>query len=335
MSFSDDKSIDFVLPWVDGSDPAWAQEFEAYTKNLSGDKKKCRYRDWDILRYIFRGFEYFTPWVRRIYFVTWGHLPPWLETSHDKLRIIKHRDFLDNSTLPIFSCNPIEINLHRIHGISERFVYFNDDTLMLKPLKKNYFFSNGLPCDAMAFNAIYDSPIAHIKINDIRVINDNFAKFEVIRRNLLKMFNIHSDFIEIFKTMLLLPWPKMTGFYDPHQPQPFLKSTFEEVWEMAPSVLQQTSAAKIRSSADVNQYLFRYWQLCQGKFHPRSFCRTFSKMIESEGDVAEFYKKITSGQYEMICINDNISDDIFFESARDSIEEAIKQILPIKSSFEL
>ena len=334
MTQQNSSTVDFVLPWVDGADPDWQESFAKFAGGLPGDGRQCRYRDWGTLRYLFRGFEAFTPWVRKIYFVTWGHLPPWLNTEHDKLRVVHHSDFLKEDNLPIFSCNPIEVNLHRIKGLSDRFVYFNDDTFILRTLPKEHFFSSGLPCDAMGFNAIYDSPIAHIKINDISIINRHFAKSVVTKENFFKIFNYKNNVIEMLKTLLLIPWPKITGFYDPHQPQPFLRSTFEEVWNKERDILERTSATKIRSSADVNQYLFRYWQLCQGNFRTRSFHRTFSKMIESEADADEFCRKIQSGRYEMICINDNVSDDSVFEQSKRKITGAFEKLFPEKSTFE-
>ena len=75
-----ESAIDFVIPWVDGNDPEWRSEKNVYcgnNKSSSSEKdiRDERYRDWDNLQYWFRGVEKFTPWVRKIHFVTWGHLP--------------------------------------------------------------------------------------------------------------------------------------------------------------------------------------------------------------------------------------------------------------------
>jgi len=330
-----DNSIDFVLLWVNGDDPDWLEQFNLYAHHLDGDKRKCRFRDWDLLRYIFRAFEEYTPWVRRVHFVTWGHLPSWLNIAHTKLNIVKHSDFLDESILPVFSCNPIEINLHKIPGLAEKFVYFNDDMFILKAMSSAKFFKAGLPRDIMALDVISDSPIAHIKINDIQVIQRHFNKMSVVRHNFFKIFNHKYRFREIVKTLLLSPWPAITGFFDQHQPQPFLKSTYSEVWQKESSVLQRTAGSKIRSCNDVNQYLFRYWQLCKGSFYPASYSRYYSNLLSGYDDAAIFNRKIVSGKYEMVCINDNIADDKIFSQCREMIDKAFRQILPSKSSFEV
>lgn len=333
MSFEPD--VDFVLPWVDGNDPAWLEQFNQYASVSSGDKKKYRFRDWDNLQYIFRGFEFFTDWVRKIHFVTWGHLPPWLKIDHPKLNIVRHQDFLPEEILPIFSSHPIEINLHRIPGLSEKFVYFNDDTFLLKQLKKERFFKKDLPRDLLSFSIISISPIAHIKINNIQAVNRNFEKKIVIRDNFFKIFCFKYKIIDLLKSSILVPWPSITAFFDPHQPQPFLKSTFDKVWESESGILTQTTKAKFRSSNDVNQYLFRYWQLVSGNFIPISLKNTFAKAIYDYDSLEILLDKVNSDRYEMICINDIIDDDNFFNIAKNEVNHALNKILPQKSSFEV
>ena len=80
--------------WVDGSDPAWLDEKKKYTPTEEADDRDERYRDWNLLKYWFRGVEKYAPWVRKIHFVTWGHVPSWLDTDNDKLHIVKHEDFI-------------------------------------------------------------------------------------------------------------------------------------------------------------------------------------------------------------------------------------------------
>lgn len=333
----DVNEIDFVLPWVDGSDPEWRSQFNLYSQDLKGDKRyfsESRFRSWDNLRYLFRSFEKYLPWVRKIHFVTWGHLPSWLDVSHEKINIVRHDEFIGQSCLPIFNSHPIEINMHKISGLAEKFVYFNDDTFVLKGLSKDFFFKNGLPRDTFAFNAISNSMIAHVKINNIQVINRHFEKFEVVKRNFFNIFNYRANFLEVIKTVLLMPWPKITGFYDPHLPQAFLKTTFHELWENESGILRETSMSKIRNSDDVNQYLFRYWHLCKGEFVPGSFRRNHVQWVRNYEDAVTFHNKIISGKYRMACINDGVLDEASFSKIKDKINEAFDHLLPDKSSFE-
>ncbi len=330
------RDIDFVILWVDGNDSKWQEEFIKYSKE-EGDKRIIRYRDWDNLQYILRSFEEFTPWVRKIHFVTWGHLPSWLDTVHPKLNVVQHEDYIDSKILPVFNANPLEINIHNIDGLAEHFVFFNDDFFITKPLPRERFFQNDLPCDMLVSNALSSSSgVGHFVLNSLEILNRHFDKKTAIKKNIGKWFNFTYG-NEIMRSLLLLPWPRFTGFVNPHQPQAFLKSTFEEVWSKEKELLQKTSASRFRHCEDVNQYLFRYWQLASGKFHPVSMKDTAYEEITMDninsGHIERF---ITSGSYSLVCLNDTeeMDDEAKFLLSKESIKSYFEEILPQKSSFE-
>ena len=91
---------------------------------------KGRYRDNEELRYSLRSVWKFAPWVRNIFIVTNGQVPHWLNLDHPRIKIITHDEIFGNSThLPTFASPAIEANLHRIPGLSDRFIYLNDDVM--------------------------------------------------------------------------------------------------------------------------------------------------------------------------------------------------------------
>lgn len=91
--------------------------------------------DNEELRFSMRSLEKFAPWVRRVYLVTNGQVPHWLDTSHPRLQLVTHADIFANAShLPTFSSPAIEANLHRIPGLSEHFLYLNDDTMFGAPV---------------------------------------------------------------------------------------------------------------------------------------------------------------------------------------------------------
>ena len=100
-------TIDFVILWVDGNDPDWQRDFRQARRTENEDASEIRYRDWRNLHYWFRGVERFAPWVRKIHFITWGHLPAWLRVLHPKLHIVNHADFIPSEYLPTFNSNAI------------------------------------------------------------------------------------------------------------------------------------------------------------------------------------------------------------------------------------
>lgn len=324
--------IDFILPWVDGNDVEWQKDKQKYSPAKSSDASASRFRDWDNLQYVFRGIEKFTPWVNNVYFITYGHLPKWLNTNNEKLKIVNHKDFIDEKYLPLFSCNPFEVNLHKIPGLSENFVYLNDDIFFLKPIKEEYFFKNGLPCDTAAlapvepFEDTVDIPVW----NAVNVINRHFNKNEVIFSNFSKWFNLKYR-KQLIRTICLMPWKFIPGFYRAHGPASYLKKTWETIWAKEPEILERTTSHRFRDRGDVAQFLFKMWQLCEGSFYPRyDKCMSVNLAI-SEKELRDI---IGSNKYPIICLNDRneISD---FEKTRDLVKDLLNDILPEKSSFEL
>lgn len=168
--------IDFVIIWVDNSDPRWQAERQKYAAEDENfmNVGDCRYRDWGLLRYWFRSVELYAPWVRKIHFVTCGHYPQWLNMEHPKLNYVKHEDYIPKDYLPTFSSHPIELNLHRIADLSEQFVYFNDDMFVSGPVSPTDFFINGQPRD-IALRAIpIIGDIGMINLNDINIMEKEF-----------------------------------------------------------------------------------------------------------------------------------------------------------------
>ena len=90
-----ENKIDFVILWVDGADKKWLEEKKKYKPTIDVSDSIIRFRDWENLKYWFRGVEKYAPWVNKIYFVTYGHLPKFLKTDHEKLVIVNHKDFID------------------------------------------------------------------------------------------------------------------------------------------------------------------------------------------------------------------------------------------------
>lgn len=324
--------IDFVLTWIDGNDPDWQDIRNEYVKYPNESKNIIRFRDWDNLHYWFRGIEKFAPWVNRIHFVTWGHLPPWLNRDHPKLNIVKHEDYIPGVYLPTFSSHTLEIHLHRINGLTDQFVYFNDDIFITRPVNETDFFKNGKPRDIAVMDICIKGDEIHggSLYNSIMSINRYFKKSKIVRANFFKWFNpAYGKYL--LKTILLIPWKNITGFYTPHLSNAYLKSTFIEVWDKEKEQLEQTSSNKFRTKMDMSQYLFRYWQLASGVFEPMNVIgQQFNLGIEPQ----KIFKVIEKQKYKIVCLNDNelIND---FDEIKSNLNNSFDKILPEKSEYEL
>lgn len=324
--------IDFVIIWVDGADPEWLKKKSKYMPSLGEDVQVNRYRDWETLPFWFRGVEKFAPWVNHVYFVNDHQIPKWMNTQNPKLTVVDHTDYIPKKYLPTFSSHPIELNIHRIPELSENFVYFNDDVFLVKPVEPELFFKDGIPCDdAILSPIILDGMIEAGKVcaNMMNVINKHFDKNTVINNSRGKWF--HPCYgKQLLRTFCLMPWHHLPGFYNDHLPQPFLKATFETVWQEEFELLDEVCSHRFRDySRDVNQWLMRYWQFCEGNFTPISPRRgsCFNDVCDEALDTIKNQKKA------IVCINDN--EETAFEQHKKALLSAFKSILPEKSSFEL
>ncbi len=329
-----DEKIDIVVTWVDGNDPKWIEEKKKYNPSVKDNSAtNNRFRDWDLLRYWFRGVEKFAPWVNHVFFVTCGQCPEWLDLNNPKLVFVRHEDYIPKEILPTFNSNTIEMYLHRIPDLSETFVLFNDDLFLISPTLESDFFINGLPRESALLGVLSSKDSSdvfpHIVINNIAVINKHFNKKKVMLDNWGKFFSFKYG-KEIVRNVLLLPFAYFSDFRDLHLPASHLKSVFREVWEAEPEVLYDGTKSRFRSPNDVNHWMLKDWYMCKGQFVPRSphWGEKFELGID-EG----IYDYILNQSGKVVCVNDS-SDDIDFVVIQKKLIEVFERLFPVKSSFE-
>lgn len=326
------NKIDVVVTWVDFSDENWQKSYLKFVDNEKAKDKfvgaKTRYAAQDTFKYFFRGIEKFAPWVNKVFFVTYGHTPAWLNKDADRLVIVKHEDFIPKEYLPTFNSNTILLNLHRIKDLSENFILFNDDMYLTNFCKESDFFYKNLPCDMAVINPIVApdfDPFWDMMLNNVCLINKNFDKKTQILKNLGKWFSFKYGFKNNFRNFCGLFYKKFSGFYDCHLPNSHLKSVFSEIWEKEYSVCHATCLNKFRNSNDITEWTMKYWQLASGKFHP---CAKFKKgiFVSLRG---ESYKRMINKnkRYKMICLNDD-------KDHMEDVDSYFKSFLPNKSAFE-
>ena len=228
------SDIDFVVLWVDPNDPKWQHKKLDYTPDAKSDVGVNRYRDWGILKYWFRSVEKYAPWVRKIHFVTDEQIPEWLNLDNTKLCHVNHYDYIDKSALPVFNSSAIEIGIHNIPGLSEKFVFFNDDMFITDYITPDYYFTNGVPNDMAGLTrkcvASDKSVFSHILVNDYNLLNKHFNKKDVIKQNRRKWFNLGYG-KTLLRTLLNSNRETFDGLVIPHLSVPYLKKDFEKMVE--------------------------------------------------------------------------------------------------------
>lgn len=328
--------IDIVITWVDGSDPEWLREKEYYLIQAGriedAASLNCRYRDWDNIQYIFRGIEKFMPWVNKIHFVTWGHIPSWLNTKNPKLNIVRHQEFIPSEYLPTFNSNTIELNIWRIPGLAEQYVNFNDDMFVIAPTSAEDFFKNGQPCDMACISPqpIQRNAIANIELNNLKIINDHFSIKDVLNHK-WKWLNPFLYGQYAIRTGIFLQFKTIIGIFEPHIPFSHKKSVCEFIWKKEEKTLDMASRNKFRTADDVNEWLFRSWQLLSGEFKPRT--PKFGQLILG-ADIKQLEAAIRDPKCKLICINDSdaVKD---FSTSKMRVNKILDSLLPNKSEFEI
>ncbi len=334
--------IDFVVTWLDSSDPEWKKSLALYSPNSKGRTEKARFRNTDFFIYWFRAVERYAPWVHKVYLVTNGKFPDWINKDCPKLELVKHADFIPEEFLPTFNCRTIELHLHNIKGLSEHFVYFNDDMLLNSPVKPEYYFRDGLPCD-INHETFFNVPIYTKKdkygnymsmLADIGIINSHFNRKNVFRQSPKRWLGPHLGIKGIFVSCILLNKRLFIGFSNYHTEQTFLKSTYEELWKKEPEILN-AACTRFREDNTVNNYLFRYWQLAKNLFYPMRRNSAFFFLIKR--DVVESIEKaLKQEKYISICLNDDaLCTDEDFIYINKKLQQLFEKKFPQNSMFEI
>ena len=338
-------NIDFVVLWVDGNDLSWQDKMLSY-KGTSEQSNPTRFRDWNIFKYWFRSVEVFAPWVHRVFLITDNQIPSWINTNHSKLKIIDHKDFIPAEYLPTFNSHTIELNIHRIEGLSEHFVVFNDDTFINAPITPEYYFKNGLPCDA-PFEHIFTPRcylpeidmwgINIIEFCDTQVVNAHFNRKEVTKANPKGWYGSYLGWKYRLQAYIirLFGRTEFQHFYSPHNERPFLKSIFEEAWKEEGRMLCN-SCTRFRENVSLNLYFMRYWQLASNMFYPENSIMQKQVVQLEKSNLTLLEAKLLDTNIKSLCVNDSsLCDYEDYIRTKPLVINLFEKKFPRKSSFEL
>jgi stealth protein CR2 len=139
---------DIVYLWHNPADPEWVrrrnQTLELYRDDPSHARLPLIGPTLTLgeLKYSLRSLERFFPDHGTIHMVVDRQLPAWLNAAHPDIHLVQHTEIFDDARfLPTFNSEAIESYLHRIEGLSEHFIYFNDDVLLRAPATVGDFFT--------------------------------------------------------------------------------------------------------------------------------------------------------------------------------------------------
>lgn len=299
--------IDAVITWVDGNDPEHQKKREDALSGSSlrsmytipAGRSTTRFRDNGELRYCIYSIRKFAPWIRFIHLITDSQTPSFLsyrEREHLGIRIVDHMDIFKSYewALPTFNTRTIESAIWRAPELASRFIYFNDDFLITRPVEPEDFFTDGKVVLRGKWKPIR-------KYGNVRIQMNRFLNF--FTRNFLGVSN----------TMHLLQQNRsaqLAGmeqkyFRAPHVPHPIRKETLEQFFQMYPNTFSENISYPFR---DIRQFsvIFLANHLEIRNRNAIFSEETGSLMINGELDLAGVVKKklrkLREEQVSFLCL---------------------------------
>jgi len=137
------EPIDVVYTWVDSAQDGLNEliDFHARTPHdLNPNRYRCNV---DLMRYSMRSLATYVPWIRNVYLLTARpQVPAWLKTDVPRVKVVHHDEIFDPAHLPTFNSFSILLHLHKIPGLSRRFLYVEDDRLFLRTVSPGDLFDD-------------------------------------------------------------------------------------------------------------------------------------------------------------------------------------------------
>lgn len=298
--------IDVVFTWVNKDDPIWVNKWNAIFPENNFDPD--RYSSRDELKYSLRSICKFLPWFRKIYIVSNCNPPDWLTNWHRIEWISHEKIFPECSVLPTFNSHAIEACLHRIPGLSEKFIYFNDDVFLNQPCYYKDFFD------------LQGRSIANLESYGM-VFED--GAYDVTRDYLSASLNSSRVISKVAPTY------KATRLHR-HTPHALKKEVLEVLNSKFPEMFSKTRAARLRTPDDINvtSFMYHHYALASGE----AVVGDFLSLIVRPSNVSRV-RDSRVRKYKFLCFNDGGGS-----SESDGFSNEFKRFVlrtyPMLSSFE-
>ncbi|MDN4171424.1 stealth conserved region 3 domain-containing protein [Nocardioides sp. SOB77] len=277
--------VDVVYTWVDGDDPTWNDARAARLAQVTGTAAtreasgRARFVHRDELRHSMRSVHLFAPWVRNIHLVTAGQRPEWL-ADHPQVTVVDHREILPADALPTFSSHAIETGLHRIPGLSEQWVYLNDDVFLGRPVRPEQLFTPA------GQNAVF--------LSATTVGPDDAPGAPAYLRAAWNNRRLLRDAFGVTTTSTLA-----------HTPHPHRVSVLTEIAERFAGDVDRTARAPFRSETDVSllSSLAQHYGLATGTAYVGTAEHAFVNV--SNSDVEWQLQRLLDREQDFFCLGDH------------------------------
>ncbi|WP_017602278.1 stealth family protein [Nocardiopsis lucentensis] len=309
-----DFPVDVVYTWVDGEDPEHAAKRARHRKGgtatLAANASRCTSHD--ELRYSLRSLRMYAPFVRHVYLVTDNQVPAWLDTDAPGITVVDHRDiFADHDALPTFNSHAIGTRLHHIEGLSEHYLYFNDDVFLARPVRaEDFFHANG---------------IAQLPFSPFQFGVGQPVEGEVAPNSAGK--NVRALFAEQFGRQITHKFK--------HTPHPQIRRVMLDLEERYPEEVARTTRSRFRSLSDVGfaATMHHHYALLTGRAVPGEFRMRYVDI--GAPDARERLDRLeASEEVDFFCLNDFDTPPEAQESVNRMVGDFLQARFPFPSPYE-
>ncbi|KAH3757060.1 sugar phosphotransferase [Pelomyxa schiedti] len=284
------RDVDLVISWVDGGDPSWVELKQKYlpprnSKDALGAK---RWRNNNEVCYLLRSIKKYAPWIRHIWIATLNQVPVCLNVSATSwISVVNHSEFMREIDQPNFSSHAIEASIHRIPGLSEYFLYNNDDMLFYQPLVREDIFT-------------WDGKMRFYVFGWRQILN-----FIPVWSSY-----VHTYCVRVTARSFLKQFPASFPHKQMHQSMVMSKSLLEETWRLYPDEMNATAIAKFRDIHTVIPLTLAFETGLGLGDGERDFTtrQELLKLTNSKGDDRKF-AKLKSSKPRWLCLNDDSNSD--------------------------
>ncbi|QIK82865.1 stealth family protein [Sanguibacter sp. HDW7] len=313
------EPIDVVYTWVDGTDEEWQAQRKAAEESLAPGAVNpnalapSRFLGHDELRFSMRSIEMYASWVRHIHVVTNRQVPHWLDTSNPRVSVVRHDEiFADTSALPVFNSHAIESQLHRVPGLSDRYLYLNDDVFFGRPVAPELFFEgNGISRFFLSEALLGLDPPS---VGDLPVMS-------AAKRN--------RALIEQMTGRTVTRKVK-------HTPHPQQRAVLEDLEREHPEVFAHLARSRFRDPADhsVAAVLHHWYAYVTGRAVEGRIVYDYLDLA-NEDAVLTLNRIARSRAFDVFCLNESDVPSGVREDRSQMIHDMLAAYFPLRSSFEL
>ena len=313
--------IDIVYLWVNGADPVWLNKrHRAYAGwarqnpaelaafgNVAG-----RYRDNSELLFNLRALELFFPHHGHVYIVTDGQTPAWLRPSA-RVTVVDHRDLLPPTSAQVFDSGHIESYLHHIPGLSERFIYLNDDVFFGQKVNPEWWFGDRMK--------VFMEPSSTAHPDELNPLATALVNASIRSRQWLTERYPHYRHI-----------PQVYS----HTPRAMRKSAMHELEHLAPDWFAQVRSTVFRSwrIPPIIPDLAPRWMVQVGYAEQQVLNPLYINTADAQA-AQQFDALVANfGKLPFFCINDTCDEADDDDPRLLRIAQTLNKLLPEPSSFE-